>query len=212
MNNFDMDNLLAQPVKNLASVGPSREKGFNGLNIFSVKDLLYHFPRRYEDRLIYKLEDIELHAMYAVRLKIASKLSSSYIKGGILPMIKFKASEVLADEFGVFSDNLDMQVDITFFHSDYLKNVFEPGEIYIFYGRITGNLAKFEMVNPKFIPLKDDIETPRFYSVYKKNGKISQNIIASAVDGALKLIEGRESDLELFPEDMLKKYNLCGLG
>ena len=207
-----MDKLLSQPVTGLSSVGPAREKSFNGLDIFTVRDLLYYFPRRYEDRKIFGLDDIELHGTYAVRLKIASELSSTYIKGGILPMIKFRATEVLADEFGVFSDNLNNIVDITFFHSDYLKNVFKLGEIYIFYGKITGNLSDFEMVNPKYIPVRQDVETPRFYPVYRKSAKISQPVIARAVDAALKLIEGRESELEIFPEHILKKYRLCMLG
>ena len=204
--------LLGEPVKNLASVGPARESGFNSLDIFTLKDILYYFPRRYEDRKIFELDKIEFYGTYAVRLKIASKLASTYIRGGILPMIKFKATEVITDEFGVFSDNLNNIVDITFFHSDYLKNVFKLGEIYIFYGKITGNLASFEMVNPKFIPVKQDLETPRFYPVYKKNSKISQNIILRAVDGVLKLIEDRADELEIFPSELLEKYKLCSLG
>ena len=132
MDNLDINKLLNQPVKNLSSVGPAREKGFNSLNVFTFKDVLYYFPRRYEDRKIIGLDKIEFYGTYAVRLKIATKLSSTYTKGGVLPMIKFKATEVLADEFGVFSDNLNNIVDITFFHSDYLKNVFKVGDIYIF--------------------------------------------------------------------------------
>lgn len=127
-------------------------------------------------------------------------------------MLKFKATEVLTDEFGVFSDNLNNQVEITFFHSEYLRNVFKLGEIYIFYGKITGNLVKFEMINPKFIPVKQDVETPRFYPIYRKNSKITQNIIQRAVDNVLNLIEDKKKELEIFPEDILKKYKLCGLG
>ena len=211
MNNYDIDNLLNQPVKNLPSVGPAREKGFHALNLFTFKDVLYHFPRRYEDRQVFALNEIELYGTYAVRLKIASELKSTYLRGGTMSMIKLKAGEVLADEFGILYDNPNNQVELTYFHSDYLKNVFKPGDIYVFYGKITGNLSVFEMVNPKFIPVKPDEATPRFYPVYRKSGKVTQPLIIKAVNSVLDLAEGREDEFELFPEDLLKKYGLCSL-
>lgn len=36
-------------IKNLKSVGPKRLKLLNNIGIFSIKDLLYFYPRRYED-------------------------------------------------------------------------------------------------------------------------------------------------------------------
>ena len=212
MDNFDINKLLNQPVRNLSSVGPAREKGFNSLNVFTFNDVLYYFPRRYEDRKICELDKIELYGTYAVRLKIATKLTSNYIKGGTLPIIKFKATEVLADEFGVFSDNINNQVDITFFHSEYLRNVFKPGEIYIFYGKITGNLVKFEMVNPKFTPYKPGMESTRYYPIYKKNQLVKHNTIIKAADSALNLISNSPKlldELEVLPEQVRNRYSLC---
>ena len=41
---------LSDPVTILKGVGPSRARQFETLNIFTLEDLICHFPRAYEDR------------------------------------------------------------------------------------------------------------------------------------------------------------------
>ena len=41
--------LLARPVQYLGGVGPRRAERFERLGVYSVRDLLYHVPHRYED-------------------------------------------------------------------------------------------------------------------------------------------------------------------
>ena len=41
---------LNKSIRYLKGVGPSREILFNKLGIFTLKELLYYFPRTYEDR------------------------------------------------------------------------------------------------------------------------------------------------------------------
>jgi len=41
---------LSDPVTILKGVGPARAKLFGNLNIFTLRDLICHFPRGYEDR------------------------------------------------------------------------------------------------------------------------------------------------------------------
>ena len=48
---------LTDPVTILKGVGPAKAKLFANLNIFTLRDLICHFPRGYEDRT--KLQPIE---------------------------------------------------------------------------------------------------------------------------------------------------------
>ena len=48
---------LTDPITILKGIGPSKAKQFANLNIFSLGDLICHFPRGYEDRT--KLVTIE---------------------------------------------------------------------------------------------------------------------------------------------------------
>jgi len=45
-----LNNLLEKPVQYVKMIGPRRAVALQKLGVFTVKDLLYHFPRRYEDR------------------------------------------------------------------------------------------------------------------------------------------------------------------
>ena len=208
----EIKDLLSQPIRILKNVGGAREKGFNSLGIYTLRDVLYYFPRRYEDRQVVALDDTELYRTYAVRLKVASRLSSANIKG--LSMTKFTAIEVKFNEFGMLTDNngANNRVDIVYFHSDYVRNIFKQGSTYIFYGKITGNLVKYEMANPKFIPYQAGAENNRYVPVYRKNQAVTQNIIIKAVDSVLKLISEKEDELEILPEQVRNKYNLCRIG
>ena len=204
--------MLSQPVKTLKGIGESKAKGLNELGVFTVGDMLWYFPRRYEDRQVVPLCEVELYGTYAVRLKVASNVSAMNRNG--LPMVRFSAIEVKLDESGAPSDNLESRVDIVFFHSEYVKNIFKQGNIYVFYGKMTGNLVKFEMVNPKFIPYQRGVENTRFYPIYKKNKAVSHNTIIKAAQGALGLIStSRElsESLEALPERVKDAYGLCDI-
>ena len=48
---------LSDPITILKGIGPSKAKQFENLNIFTLRDLICHFPRGYEDRT--KLVPIE---------------------------------------------------------------------------------------------------------------------------------------------------------
>lgn len=202
--------VLSQPVRILKGVGESKAKGLGELGVFTVGDMLYYFPRRYEDRQVVPLEEVELYGTYAVRLKVSSKISAMNAKG--LPMVRFSAIEVKLDESGTPADNLESRVDIVYFHSEYVKNIFKQGSIYVFYGKITGNLVKFEMANPKFIPYQRGAENARFYPIYKKNNKVTHNTIIKAAQSAVDLISNSaelSKELETLPEQIRDGYNLC---
>ena len=208
-------NILSYPVRVLKGVGESREKGLNELGVFTVGDMLYYFPKRYEDRKVIPLAQVELYGTVAVRLKVSSKISA--VKARNLPMVKFSTVEILFDESGTLIENPEGRADITYFNSDFVKNIFKQGNIYVFYGKITGNLAKFEMVNPKFIPYQNSAESIRYYPVYKKNRLVTHNTIIKAAESALDMVfsasdwQNSQKELEILPECVKDKYNLCDI-
>jgi len=207
---IESNSVLSRSVKALKGVGESKAKGLNELGVSTIGDMLYYFPRRYEDRQVIPLDQVELYGTFAVRLKVASKISAINAKG--LPMVRFSAIEVKAGESGVLADNIESRVDIVYFNSGFVKNIFKQGDIYVFYGKITGNLAKFEMVNPKFIPLRHATEGSRYYPIYKKSKAVTQNTIIKAAESALGMISNAPAllnELEVLPEQVRDKYNLC---
>ena len=52
---------LTDPITILKGVGPTKAKQFAQLNIFTLEDLICHFPRGYEDRTkIVPIEDLQV--------------------------------------------------------------------------------------------------------------------------------------------------------
>ena len=68
-------------IKNLKSVGPKRLKLLNNIGIFSIKDLLCFYPRRYEDSSkILKLSEGIIGEKATFRCRILSLLDNRNIR------------------------------------------------------------------------------------------------------------------------------------
>ncbi len=46
---IDLETGLSSPLLSIPSVGPSKAKTFQNIGVFTLEDLLYYFPRKYED-------------------------------------------------------------------------------------------------------------------------------------------------------------------
>ena len=54
-------NLLETPVQYLKGVGPRRAKAFDSIEIKTLKDLIYYFPRKYLDRTtIHTIDSVKI--------------------------------------------------------------------------------------------------------------------------------------------------------
>ena len=71
-------------VSQIARVGPTREKQLQRLGIFTVKDLVYHFPRFYEERgNVLPLAAADTESNYGFILTVASEPKSFALKRGL---------------------------------------------------------------------------------------------------------------------------------
>ena len=101
-----MTNHIDQPITVLRGVGAVRAKAYAKLGIFTVKDLLFHYPRAYENR-----GDVRLLATaaegekQALLLTVASEPRVARIRRG-MNLLKFRAY----DESGT--------CEITYFNQD----------------------------------------------------------------------------------------------
>ncbi|KPJ80331.1 MAG: hypothetical protein AMS17_20670 [Spirochaetes bacterium DG_61] len=76
---------LSDNVQYLKGVGPSLAVKLNNLEIYTVEDLLYHFPRSYEDRRELKLlKDVREGERATFRFKVIGH-STFYYNGKTHP-------------------------------------------------------------------------------------------------------------------------------
>lgn len=188
---------LNQSVQYIKGVGPARAELLNKLGIFTLNDIITYFPRTYEDRSNFKKIGELINGETATfKGVVASRISETRIRKG---MTIYKL--IVRDESG--------SVMLTWFNQAYLKNAFTIGKEYAFYGKVIGGLGRIEVQNPVFEDATNAKNTGKIIPIYPLTHGITQNVIRSAIENAIKLLEnGLE---ETLPNSIIKKYNLCEL-
>ena len=69
-------------VKNLSGVGKKRLSLYNKIGIYTIKDLLYHFPSKYTDYSSpTAIQDTFLDEVNIIRATVTKKLPAQRIRG-----------------------------------------------------------------------------------------------------------------------------------
>ena len=186
-------------ISELSGVGKVRCERLNHLGIHTVRDLIYYFPRSYENRgNISLLGSFDTENMRSYILTVASTVSSNKVKGG-LNISRFRAF----DDSG--------SVEVIFFNSPFVKDVFEIGATFRFYGKLTFNKnRRINLVNPKYEAIIDGVPLDDYLPVYTLtegiSSKVLSKLIRSAVDDVLPLME------DPLPESIRTSFELASLG
>ena len=108
-------NLHEIPVTALYGVGGVKAKAYAAAGVNTLLDLLYFFPRAYEDRGSIKLlAETSPEYKSAVVMTVATEPKVANIKRG-MSLLKFRAF----DDAGV--------CEITYFNQNYLRDTFHTG-------------------------------------------------------------------------------------
>ena len=187
---------LDKDVRYLKGVGEARAKALAKLGITTLRQLISHFPRSYEDRtVIYPITEAPFDIPVSIRAIVAREPTLSRIRRG-MELVKFRA----VDDSG--------SVDITYFNQSYLKNRFQPGESYVFYGKITVAGNRRSMANPEFEPVSADGEVPgKIVPRYPLTHGVSNKMLSGYVRTALTEL-GQDVPSYL-PEKVRREHELC---
>ena len=184
----------------LRSVGTVRAALLNKLNIYTVRDLLEHFPRTYNDRSqITCISDLTPGTLNTIRATITSMPEAVFSNARCIVRLK------LNDETGTLL--------IVWFNQPYLTRAFKKHDEYIFTGivkeiaSLTSQIA-LEMQSPEYEKWNEGkaLSGGRIVPVYSSTGKLSQKTLRSLIHSALHMTELIE---EYLPEDILNTYRLC---
>lgn len=171
---------LGMSVKSLKGVGDTRSKQLEKLGICTVGDLVYFFPRAYEARgNVRSLAESPIDTLCSTILTVGTSVKSTLIKK-TLTVSKFRAF----DESGT--------VEIVFFNSPYVKDVFTVGSSFRFYGKLTRSKNRLQMTAPKYEPYIESRPLPDFVPVYPQteglSSKVIDKLILSIIDEAVSKI------------------------
>lgn len=195
---------LHTSIEALSGVGPTRKAAYNKMGVYTVEDLLYHFPRAYEHRGdIRMLAESRDEAYRGTKARMATLLTVSTdprvsrVKGR-MTVLKFRAF----DESG--------SCEITFFNQEFLRNTFTLGSVFRFYGRVeAAGKDRYTMTAPAFEPFVESRPLPPLYAVYPLTEGISNKMISEHIRQSLPATGLVEDPL---PESIRAAEGLCTLG
>jgi ATP-dependent DNA helicase RecG len=133
-----MPSKLSQEIKNIPKIGPAYQARLEHLGIKTVKDLLYHFPTRYED--------------FSTRINIADlKVEETACVQGIVESVKMVrvwkrhltiTEIVISDETG--------KVKALWFNQPYLAGTFKKGLTVCLAGKLVEKKSSRYLSNPMY--------------------------------------------------------------
>lgn len=184
---------FSDSVATVKGVGEKRKKQLNKLDVYTVEDLLYLFPRRYVDfSSAYEISAAPFDTPCCVKATVLSVSPGVRVKGG---KIIFKV---------ICADNT-ARLTLTYFNSEYTIKKLIIGKDYIFYGKVSGNFLNREMLSPVFI----SADTPvKMQSVYPLTQGISSQIISNYIHQVLEEIKYIP---DFLPDFIVKQFNLPSL-
>ena len=184
-------------VKVLSGVGPARVKAYARLGIDTVNDLIYHFPRAYENRGDIKLlSECVPGNKAALEMVIGTVPKKTMIRRG-MTLLKFTAF----DESGT--------CEITFYNQNYLADKFPLGATFRFYGQVERVGKRYKMNTPAYEMIIEGEELKPLVPVYPLTEGISKNRIAADIESAMNIIAPELDDY--LPDEIRRRYKLCTL-
>ena len=185
---------LETPVQYLKGVGPKMAEKLEKLGVKTVRDLLFYFPRRYEDyTIISKISELanaigEYKTIKAKIINITNRRTSRR---------RFTITEaVVADETG--------SLKVVWFNQPYLAKMLKAGREIILNGKISFDSFSHQLQMES--PSRAD--RPKIVSIYPETTGISSYYIAKLANSAKRVVDSIE---EFLPEKIIEENDLLNI-
>lgn len=201
---------LSSPISSLIRLKEDTKSGLARLGIFTITDLLYHFPTRYADASIYTsisgLREGEMATIRGTVKKITTKKS-------------WKTKVPMSE--GVIED-VSGTITIVWFNQPYLAKMIRTGSIVELTGKVSAYKNSPALVNPivreeKHMPIDNhdslfgaDAETQGgvLTPIYPETKDVSSLWFSQTIGRALSVLKEIPDHI---PENLLSEYSLPSL-
>lgn len=184
-----IDNALFAPVTDLKGVGTKTTAALESLGIYSIYDLLFYFPFRYDELQTLPLDQI--------------------MDGQKVMLKGIVATEAFVSRFGYKKTRLSfkMRIDhdvimVNFFNQPWLKNKIEIGQEVAIYGKY--NVARQSLTAFKFVAAKEN--DSGMAPIYPVNRHVKQKKLVDLINVAIDDFIDQVQDI--VPEKLRQEYRL----
>ena len=175
--------ITAKQLSNLKSLG-----------INTVYDLIYYFPRAYDDRTnIKKIGELKFNEYVVLKANVMSVVNLTVRNG------KKIVKAMVSDGTGI--------MEILWFGMPYIKKSLKIGEEYLFIGQ-TKKSAVFQLINPeyKLFSGQQKASESEILPIYSSNKNITQNSLRKLVEKFL--VNFLNYFEENIPKELIKEYKI----
>lgn len=190
-NNYE---IIFKNLEDIETLTPKEFKNLDSLDILTLKDLLYYFPRAYDDRTnIKKIEELRGNEYVVLKVQFLS-ITNPYLPSRV-KMTKARAT----DGTGV--------IDVVWFQMPYLAKSLKIGEEYILIGQVKAGY-NFQMTNPEYKKLTNqkEVEKGEILPIYSTTKNFTQNSLRKILKKNLK--EFSNCLQENIPSEIIEKYKI----
>lgn len=164
------------------------------LGINTIYDLIYYFPRAYDDRTnIKKIGELKFNEYVVLKATVMSVVNLTVRSG------KKIVKAMVTDGTGI--------MEILWFGMPYIKKSLKIGEEYLFIGQ-TKKSAVFQLINPeyKLFSGQQKVSENEILPIYSSNKNITQNSLRKLVEKFL--VNFLNYFEENIPKKLIKEYRI----
>lgn len=188
-----MESAANRSVQYLKGVGEQRAKQFEKLGIVTLRDLVRHFPRAYEDwSAPLALSVAPAGESCCVRAMVISLVNEHRVRKG-MTLYRFTVSDGQA------------RAQVTLFNNPYAAQKIHKGDELLLYGQVKGDFPRFEMTAPL---IESADSGARIRPIYPQTEGISSRSIERTVAQALQQMDSW-LDEDPLPAALRQKEGLC---
>ena len=190
---------LTQLIQFIKGIGPERAQILEKLNLRTAADLLFFFPRSYEDftqlHKIVELENQQLANLLGTVFDVNVRMSSN-------------GRQILT----VTLQQEDQYFKAIWFGQTYMSKRFSVGQRVLVRGKAKLNAGRFQVNHPKVTWVDDDVsveENSQLLPVYRLTDGINQPQMRAVVDQAVQDFAGLVQ--EAFPDSLRQRAEVCDI-
>ena len=189
---------LNAPLTVIPGIGPKHAETLAGLGLHTLGDLLYYFPRRYDDYS--KLEPI-IRLWYGQEVTVIATVQSVNtrpLRGGQGHIVE----AVVSDGSGALR--------VTWFNQPWIANRMPPGTPLVLSGKVDQYLGRLNMTSPEWEPLdQEHLHTNRIVPVYPLTSHVTQKWLRRIMYQTVSYWAPRAQ--EFLPQSVISSTGLLGL-
>jgi len=183
-------------ITTLKGVGTERAKQLGKKGITTVDDLLYYFPRTNEDRTHFsEIANTISGEFVCLKTTVYSPVKETRIKKNLTIY-----SMTVYDDSGSLS--------VVWYNNRFVKGVFRTGDTVLLYGKVVLIGKKREIQNPVYEFPEKQRYIGRIVPIYPLFGNITQKIMATLMEEAIKDCGCLEESL---PNSIRVKYGIADI-